>query len=377
MSETGDNRLRTSLFGYNKRLVEDVLMEQRLEIDRLRKEFESLQQIRQDLERQSGEARTKAEEQDNALSEQAETLSACEAENESLSEAITALREEHLALVSASDSMKADQAALQQALEEKEAAFESLSSELEALRQTKAGDAARFEGDLARSGDELKAARIERDVLTREKEALAGSLHQAKEELAKLQAAFEALTAEKEELAGALDRSRQELQAKAEENARLARELEGKKAALSAMQAEKEDLQYSLDNIHGELDHAEKRILHLNNLNDQQKRHMDEYETMLAADPVGEAQAKARRIINDAIAQSESMMQTAQETRDRVMTAARTTYYDALQFKMDLVEHFNTLERSIDASIGVIGKVEIPKLPETPIPHIDVDPKDD
>ena len=352
-------------------------MEQRLEIDRLRKEFESLQQIRQDLERQSGEARTKAEEQDNALSEQAETLSACEAENESLSEAITALREEHLALVSASDSMKADQAALQQALEEKEAAFESLSSELEALRQTKAGDAARFEGDLARSGDELKAARIERDVLTREKEALAGSLHQAKEELAKLQAAFEALTAEKEELAGALDRSRQELQAKAEENARLARELEGKKAALSAMQAEKEDLQYSLDNIHGELDHAEKRILHLNNLNDQQKRHMDEYETMLAADPVGEAQAKARRIINDAIAQSESMMQTAQETRDRVMTAARTTYYDALQFKMDLVEHFNTLERSIDASIGVIGKVEIPKLPETPIPHIDVDPKDD
>ena len=104
---------------------------------------------------------------------------------------------------------------------------------------------------------------------------------------------------------------------------------------------------------------------------------MDEYETMLAADPVGEAQAKARRIINDAIAQSESMMQTAQETRDRVMTAARTTYYDALQFKMDLVEHFNTLERSIDASIGVIGKVEIPKLPETPIPHIDVDPKDD
>ena len=115
----------------------------------------------------------------------------------------------------------------------------------------------------------------------------------------------------------------------------------------------------------------------LNNLNDQQKRHMDEYETMLAADPVGEAQAKARRIINDAIAQSESMMQTAQETRDRVMTAARTTYYDALQFKMDLVEHFNTLERSIDASIGVIGKVEIPKLPETPIPHIDVDPKDD
>ena len=377
MSETGDNRLRTSLFGYNKRLVEDVLMEQRLEIDRLRKEFESLQQIRQDLERQSGEARTKAEEQDNALSEQAETLSACEAENESLSEAITALREEHLALVSASDSMKADQAALQQALEEKEAAFESLSSELEALRQTKAGDAARFEGDLARSGDELKAARIERDVLTREKEALAGSLHQAKEELAKLQAAFEALTAEKEELAGALDRSRQELQVKAEENARLARELEGKKAALSAMQAEKEDLQYSLDNIHGELDHAEKRILHLNNLNDQQKRHMDEYETMLAADPVGEAQAKARRIINDAIAQSESMMQTAQETRDRVMTAARTTYYDALQFKMDLVEHFNTLERSIDASIGVIGKVEIPKLPETPIPHIDVDPKDD
>ena len=377
MSETGDNRLRTSLFGYNKRLVEDVLMEQRLEIDRLRKEFESLQQIRQDLERQSGEARTKAEEQDNALSEQAETLSACEAENESLSEAITALREEHLALVSASDSMKADQAALQQALEEKEAAFESLSSELEALRQTKAGDAARFEGDLARSGDELKAARIERDVLTREKEALAGSLHQAKEELAKLQAAFEALTAEKEELAGALDRSRQELQAKAEENVRLSRELEGKKAALSAMQAEKEDLQYSLDNIHGELDHAEKRILHLNNLNDQQKRHMDEYETMLAADPVGEAQAKARRIINDAIAQSESMMQTAQETRDRVMTAARTTYYDALQFKMDLVEHFNTLERSIDASIGVIGKVEIPKLPETPIPHIDVDPKDD
>ena len=377
MSETGDNRLRTSLFGYNKRLVEDVLMEQRLEIDRLRKEFESLQQIRQDLERQSGEARTKAEEQDNALSEQAETLSACEAENESLSEAITALREEHLALVSASDSMKADQAALQQALEEKEAAFESLSSELEALRQTKAGDAARFEGDLARSGDELKAARIERDVLTREKEALAGSLHQAKEELAKLQAAFEALTAEKEELAGALDRSRQELQVKAEENARLSRELEGKKAALSAMQAEKEDLQYSLDNIHGELDHAEKRILHLNNLNDQQKRHMDEYETMLAADPVGEAQAKARRIINDAIAQSESMMQTAQETRDRVMTAARTTYYDALQFKMDLVEHFNTLERSIDASIGVIGKVEIPKLPETPIPHIDVDPKDD
>lgn len=377
MSETGDNRLRTSLFGYNKRLVEDVLMEQRLEIDRLRKEFESLQQIRQDLERQSGEARTKAEEQDNALSEQAETLSACEAENESLSEAITALREEHLALVSASDSMKADQAALQQALEEKEAAFESLSSELEALRQTKAGDAARFEGDLARSGDELKAARIERDVLTREKEALAGSLHQAKEELAKLQAAFEALTAEKEELAGALDRSRQELQVKAEENVRLSRELEGKKAALSAMQAEKEDLQYSLDNIHGELDHAEKRILHLNNLNDQQKRHMDEYETMLAADPVGEAQAKARRIINDAIAQSESMMQTAQETRDRVMTAARTTYYDALQFKMDLVEHFNTLERSIDASIGVIGKVEIPKLPETPIPHIDVDPKDD
>lgn len=377
MSETGDNRLRTSLFGYNKRLVEDVLMEQRLEIDRLRKEFESLQQIRQDLERQSGEARTKAEEQDNALSEQAETLSACEAENESLSEAITALREEHLALVSASDSMKADQAALQQALEEKEAAFESLSSELEALRQTKAGDAARFEGDLARSGDELKAARIERDVLTREKEALAGSLHQAKEELAKLQAAFEALTAEKEELAGALDRSRQELQVKAEENVRLSKELEGKKAALSAMQAEKEDLQYSLDNIHGELDHAEKRILHLNNLNDQQKRHMDEYETMLAADPVGEAQAKARRIINDAIAQSESMMQTAQETRDRVMTAARTTYYDALQFKMDLVEHFNTLERSIDASIGVIGKVEIPKLPETPIPHIDVDPKDD
>ena len=377
MSETGDNRLRTSLFGYNKRLVEDVLMEQRLEIDRLRKEFESLQQIRQDLERQSGEARTKAEEQDNALSEQAETLSACEAENESLSEAITALREEHLALVSASDSMKADQAALQQALEEKEAAFESLSSELEALRQTKAGDAARFEGDLARSGDELKAARIERDVLTREKEALAGSLHQAKEELAKLQSAFEALTAEKEELAGALDRSRQELQVKAEENVRLSRELEGKKAALSAMQAEKEDLQYSLDNIHGELDHAEKRILHLNNLNDQQKRHMDEYETMLAADPVGEAQAKARRIINDAIAQSESMMQTAQETRDRVMTAARTTYYDALQFKMDLVEHFNTLERSIDASIGVIGKVEIPKLPETPIPHIDVDPKDD
>lgn len=377
MSETGDNRLRTSLFGYNKRLVEDVLMEQRLEIDRLRKEFESLQQIRQDLERQSGEARTKAEEQDNALSEQAETLSACEAENESLSEAITALREEHLALVSASDSMKADQAALQQALEEKEAAFESLSSELEALRQTKAGDAARFEGDLARSGDELKAARIERDVLTREKEALAGSLHQAKEELAKLQAAFEALTAEKEELAGALDRSRQELQEKTEENVRLSRELEGKKAALSAMQTEKEDLQYSLDNIHGELDHAEKRILHLNNLNDQQKRHMDEYETMLAADPVGEAQAKARRIINDAIAQSESMMQTAQETRDRVMTAARTTYYDALQFKMDLVEHFNTLERSIDASIGVIGKVEIPKLPETPIPHIDVDPKDD
>lgn len=377
MSETGDNRLRTSLFGYNKRLVEDVLMEQRLEIDRLRKEFESLQQIRQDLERQSGEARTKAEEQDNALSEQAETLSACEAENESLSEAITALREEHLALVSASDSMKADQAALQQALEEKEAAFESLSSELEALRQTKAGDAARFEGDLARSGDELKAARIERDILTREKEALAGSLHQAKEELAKLQAAFEALTAEKEELAGALDRSRQELQVKAEENVRLSKELEGKKAALSAMQAEKEDLQYSLDNIHGELDHAEKRILHLNNLNDQQKRHMDEYETMLAADPVGEAQAKARRIINDAIAQSESMMQTAQETRDRVMTAARTTYYDALQFKMDLVEHFNTLERSIDASIGVIGKVEIPKLPETPIPHIDVDPKDD
>ena len=89
---------------------------------------------------------------------------------------------------------------------------------------------------------------------------------------------------------------------------------------------------------------------YIENLNDQ----IIILERLNNDDNIEETVCKADKIMKKALEDREKMLLQIDEQRGRLIAACRAAYYNALQFKQDLAEHFRNMEQELDASIDVL-----------------------
>lgn len=78
------------------------------------------------------------------------------------------------------------------------------------------------------------------------------------------------------------------------------------------------------------------------------------YEQQNAEDVIMEAVRKAEKIVMKAVEDRDEMFAQIDEKRGRLVAACRAAYYNALQFKQNLADHFKHMEQELDASIDVL-----------------------
>lgn len=79
-------------------------------------------------------------------------------------------------------------------------------------------------------------------------------------------------------------------------------------------------------------------------------------------DIIEEAVRKAEKIVNKAVEDRDKMLLQIDEQRGRLVAACRAAYYNALQFKQELAEHFKNMEQELDASIDVLQVLDNSRL---------------
>ena len=78
------------------------------------------------------------------------------------------------------------------------------------------------------------------------------------------------------------------------------------------------------------------------------------YEQQNTDDIIMGAVRKADKIVMKAVEDRDKMFLQIDEKRGRLVAACRAAYYNALQFKQNLAEHFKHMEQELDASIDIL-----------------------
>ena len=115
-----------------------------------------------------------------------------------------------------------------------------------------------------------------------------------------------------------------------------------------------------LDSAQDELTLSRIQAEHLGQRVADQRREIDRTEQLLTADPVGEANRRAEKIIRDAMAASQKMMDDAENMRSQALAAVRAAYFNAMGFRQTIEERFTNLEHELDRSMGSLRTLQIP-----------------
>lgn len=135
-------------------------------------------------------------------------------------------------------------------------------------------------------------------------------------------------------------------------------------AMLGTQTSEITDLNEQLAQLQSVYEQTTSRAKWLSSRVAQQDKEISEYEKLMSDDKVEQANDKAKKILADAIEESNRLYQEVQNVRERVLSATRAAYYNAMQFRMALVERFSVMERDIDNAIDILRVLEIPQIPD-------------
>lgn len=211
-----------------------------------------------------------------------------------------------------------------------------------------------------------------RDLQAQANEALRAQQQKANEALQDQQQKAAEAAARQEEriraLEASLEQQRREVREQdglREERLRqLEAELERKKDELNSLSAVKAE---EIASLKGELARMGRREEYLNADLTRKKREIEEYERFVTSDPVATAQERAQKILADATAERDRILQEYTSRRARVMAATRAAYYNAQQFKMTLTKRFSAMERELDETIDVLRVLENTPLDESTV----------
>lgn len=158
--------------------------------------------------------------------------------------------------------------------------------------------------------------------------------------------------------------------------------LEQMNRELGAAREQEQDLRRQIADQQDMLERARRREEFLNDSLERQKKEIADFEKFAESEPVTKAYDKAEKILADARAERERLLQDYDQQRARVAAAARSAYYNALQFKMSLAQRFGEMEKNLDESIDVLRVLEASAVTDVqnlnaPEPDVELEPAKD
>lgn len=191
-------------------------------------------------------------------------------------------------------------------------------------------------------------------------------LEQQKESYDAMQAECERLREENKRAAARLEQQRAEA---TEQDAARVRELTGLYEELQRLRTEtarsSAQRDEELQSLREETERLRRREEFLSADLERKKREIEEYAQMVSSDSVAQAQESAKRILADAEAERDRMLQEYTTQRARVMAATRAAYYNAQRFKMAISRRFSAMERELDETIDVLRVLEVSPMSDT------------
>lgn len=218
--------------------------------------------------------------------------------------------------------------------------------ECEALRE----ECARLKEACSQTEAELEKAR----------QALAQAREESERQSARAQADLERereqaqaeLENQREQAKAELERQLEQTEAQLErERSKAAEALEYSRARAKAEAAAQAD---EIESLKEELDRVRVRETFLTTDLERKKKELEEYVQFVSSDPVTSAQERAQKILADATAERDRILQEYASQRARVVAATRAAYYNAQQFKMELSRRFSAMEHELDDTIDVL-----------------------
>lgn len=207
--------------------------------------------------------------------------------------------------------------------------------ECEALRE----ECARLKEECEQTAAELEKAR----------QAIVQAQEEGERQSARAQAELER---EREQAKAEMERQREQAEAELErERGKSAEALEYSRARAKAEAAAQAD---EIESLKEELDRVRVRETFLSTDLERKKKELEEYVQFVSSDPVTSAQERAQKILADATAERDRILQEYASQRARVVAATRAAYYNAQQFKMELSRRFSAMEHELDDTIDVL-----------------------
>lgn len=119
-----------------------------------------------------------------------------------------------------------------------------------------------------------------------------------------------------------------------------------------AQSTRSEDTQM-LSELRTSLEQANERNRALRARVSQMQGELDDYKSR--GDSTGEAQERAKKIIQDAVEQSNEIMESAERIRTRAFAAAKAAYFNTLLFRQQLADQFTNIQEELDSSLGILS----------------------
>ena len=152
---------------------------------------------------------------------------------------------------------------------------------------------------------------------------------------------------------------REENETLADQCRSLAEDARGQAQQLLTLRTDLDQANRQLDTAQDELTLSRVQVEHLIQRVADQRREIERTEQILMKDPVGEANRRAEKIIEDAMATSQKMMDDAENVRSQALAAVRAAYFNAMGFRQTVEERFTNLEHELDRSMGSLRALQL------------------
>ena len=143
-----------------------------------------------------------------------------------------------------------------------------------------------------------------------------------------------------------------------EENDTLNGKLDAQAEETARLRADLNSARQQVEDLHTELDMIRSQAVILGNRIARQRKELEEKDRLLLEDPVGEANARAEQIVQNAMNISQKMIDDAENVRSRTLAAVRSAYFNAMGFRQNIEERFIGLEHDLDRSLGMLRNIE-------------------
>ena len=139
----------------------------------------------------------------------------------------------------------------------------------------------------------------------------------------------------------------------------LKQKLEEQLAEIRNLNRQLEERRMEVENIRTELEIANSQTTILSNRVARQQKELEERERLLQLDPVGEANDKAEKIVQNAMKISRQMLDDAENVRTRAFAAVRSAYFNTMDFRREVEGKFIQLEHDLDRSVGALRTIDV------------------